>query len=505
MISLVNQISDWLVGKKSLAVLTEQSIKKRFESPNPSFPDMLSIVDFNDELNLFLLNDGISIGSGFELASIPAEAASKEHLNAVFNKIKDTFATVVPLHKEDPWIMQMYVNDEYCLKPVLHHIQQSIAPEIATTPFTRDYLSRLDDLFSKMTRPNGLFVDPKTDAPYRGRRRRVRVLFYRLYQQTQTTRDNALIEHQEVIAQIESKLKSPGLQLKRLTGKDYYQWWVRWFNSNPEEILSRFPYPTNKKPAGYSLSQNVLFHEPQSAEQGFIFDGTHQRILYVDGLKEAPEIGLISREKSQANPKHRYALLDKLPEGATYTIQVTFGNDETLDAHLMRLEKGIVGTSLKPQQVREDIKTARDELSMGNRLFWVNQAIFYRAQTNEEALQIEKELKDLFIEAKMPLIPSCFDLHPMNSYLNALPFNFIPQYARQYLRFDRLMYASELAALLPVYGRNQGARHLPCFTFLTAWENQCCLMSCIMILSAKTPIWHYLPIRVAVNQWLQAG
>ncbi|HRD70572.1 MAG TPA: conjugative transfer ATPase [Legionella sp.] len=461
----MNQISDWLVGKKSLDVLTEQSIKKRFENPNPSFPDMLSIVDFNDELNLFLLNDGISIGSGFELASIPAEAASKEHLNAVFNKIKDTFATVVPLHKEDPWIMQMYVNDEYCLKPVLHHIQQSIAPEIATTPFTRDYLSRLDDLFSKMTRPNGLFVDPKTDASYRGRRRRVRVLFYRLYQQTQTTRDKALIEHQEVIAQIESKLKSPGLQLKRLTGKDYYQWWVRWFNSNPEEILSRFPYPTNKKPAGYSLSQNVLFHEPQSDEQGFIFDGTHQRILYVDGLKEAPEIGLISREKSQANPKHRYALLDKLPEGATYTIQVTFGNDETLDAHLMRLEKGIVGTSLKPQQVREDIKTARDELSMGNRLFWVNQAIFYRAQTKEEALQIEKELENLFIEAKMPLIPSCFDLHPMNSYLNALPFNFIPQYARQYLRFDRLMYASELAALLPVYGRNQGARHLPCFTF----------------------------------------
>ena len=152
MISLVNQISDWLVGKKNQAVLTEQSIKKRFENPNPSFSDMLSVVDFNDELNLFLLNDGISIGSGFELASIPAEAASKEHLHAVFNKIKDTFATVVPLHKEDPWIMQMYVNDEFCLKPVLHHIQQSIAPEIATTPFTRDYLSRLDDLFSKMTR-----------------------------------------------------------------------------------------------------------------------------------------------------------------------------------------------------------------------------------------------------------------------------------------------------------------------------------------------------------------
>lgn len=65
----------------------------------------------------------------------------------------------------------------------------------------------------------------------------------------------------------------------------------------------------------------------------------------------------------------------------------------------------------------------------------------------------------------MPLIHSDYDIHPLNSWLNALPFNFNPHYARKYLCFDRLMYATELAALLPVYGRNQGARHLPCFPF----------------------------------------
>ncbi|WBV72367.1 TraC family protein [Legionella pneumophila] len=91
-----------------------------------------------------------------------------------------------------------------------------------------------------MTRPEGLFVDPKTDAPYRGRRRRIRVLFYRLYQKTQITREQALTEHQEVMAQIESKLQSPGLQLKQLTGKDYYQWLVRWFAFQPEKLLALF-------------------------------------------------------------------------------------------------------------------------------------------------------------------------------------------------------------------------------------------------------------------------
>lgn len=468
----MKQTFNWLLGTINPHAVKEKTIKAGYANHDPSLPDHLSVIDFCDENNLFLLSDGISLGSGFELASIPAEATSNEHLEAVFRKIRDTFATVVPLHREDPWVMQMYVNDDYSLKPVLNHIARNIEPVIAETAFTQDYLARLDDLFTKMSRPEGLFLDPKTDAPFRGRRRRVRVLFYRRYQQLETTRDKAFAEHQDVMGQIESKLRSPGLQLKRLTGKDYYQWWVRWFNPRPsmtegqvEDLLTQFPYPKDRAPAGFNLNQNIFFTPPESDDKGFIFDGLKHRVLYVDGLKESPDIGLLSRERSQANPKHRYALLDRLPEGALYTIQVTFSNEEALDAHLLRLEKGIIGTSLKPQQVRDDIKTARDELAMGNRLFWVNQAVYYRAETEEEASTIEKALKDLFYEAKMPLIASHYDLHPLNSYLNALPFNFVPTFARQYLRFDRLMYASELAALLPVYGRNQGARHLPCFTF----------------------------------------
>lgn len=246
----LNQLSDWLLGKSNNEPIKTTAIKTRFTNPCPSLPNHLAFVDFCDELNCFLLNDGLSIGSGFELASIPTEAASPDYLEAVFKKTRDTFASVVPLHPKDPWIMQMYVNDDYQLKPVLRHLKKSLDPQIAATPFTKDYLLRLEDLFNKMTRPEGLFLDPKTDAPYRGRRRRVRVLFYRLYQELKTTKEAALIEHQEVLAHIESKLQSPGLELKRLTGQDYYQWWVRWFNPNPamtsgntEELLTHFPYP----------------------------------------------------------------------------------------------------------------------------------------------------------------------------------------------------------------------------------------------------------------------
>ena len=468
----VSQAVNWLLGEGSKNPPKMATIKKGYAKQEHSLAECLAFVDFCDETNLFLLNDGVSVGSGFELGDIPAEATSPEHLQAVFSKIRDTFANVVPLHQEDPWVMQMYVSDEYSLDPVLKHIQSAIAPELLKTQFTEDYLNRLQDLFNKMVRPQGLFLDPKTGSAFRGRRRRIRVLFYRRYQHLKTTCEKAVLEHEDVSAQIVAKLISPGLTLKRLTGKAYYSWWVKWFNPNPsltqgdsESLLQRFPYPHKNKPAGFCFPQNIFFSPVASDEKGFIFDEVKHRVLYVDGLKEAPEIGLISREKPQANPRHRYALLDKLPEGSIYTLSVVFSSDEALDAHLMRIEKGIIGTSLKPTEVRNDIKTARDELSTGNRLFWVNQAVYYRGKDEQTLTQIEKDLHSLFIDAKMPLISSAFDVHPLNSYLNGLPFSFVPSFARKHLCYDRLVFASELAALLPVYGRNQGAKHLPCFTF----------------------------------------
>lgn len=463
--SLLKPVSDWLLGETNPQAVKEKEVKKSYANPLPSFADKLAIVDFNEQEQVFLFADGESLGSGFELGDIPAEAAAPEYLQAVFDKIRETFASVVPLHPIDPWIMQMFVQDEYCLEFVLDHIKKQVPENLLNSSLTKDYLNRLGDLYKKMTRPEGLFLDPKTGSPYRGRRRRIRVLFYRKRTQCTLSRELVLQEHQEVISQIESKLRSPGIELKRLSGKDYYQWWVRWFNpKSADQILTQYPYP-EPIPAGFNLSQNVLFTPPESDDQGLIFEGVKQKILYVDGLKETPIIGLVSRERRQANPKHRYALLDTLPEGSIYTIQVVFSHDATLDAHLTRLEKGIVGTSLKPQEVRDDIKTARNELSTGNRLYWVNQAVFYQAKDELDAHNIEKKLHSIFSEAKMPLIHSNYDIHPLNSYLNMLPFNFDPHYARKYLCFDRLMYASELAALLPVYGRNQGARHLPCFSF----------------------------------------
>ena len=139
----MRKITNWLLGHASTSPIKKSFVTAGYHNPKPSLPDLLSFTDFCDEKNIFLLNDGISIGSGFELSDIAAEAASPEYLDAVFQKVKETFAAVVPMHALDPWVMQIYVNDDYNYAPVLNHITRKIQAEIVATPFTQDYLALL--------------------------------------------------------------------------------------------------------------------------------------------------------------------------------------------------------------------------------------------------------------------------------------------------------------------------------------------------------------------------
>lgn len=463
---------DWLLGEKSDSAILEAEVKKRYHNRLPCFGSHWGIEDFCKEKNIFLLSDGLSLGSGFELGDISAEAASSTYIDGLFERIKETFSYVVPLYQENPWVMQIYVQDEFSLMPAFYHIEKAVHPSVKDSPFTKDYLARLKDLMLKMTRKQGLFTDPKTDMPFRGRRRRIRVLFYRLYEKgDRPAREDAISEHEEVLNQVATKLRGPGLTLKRLTGKSYYQWWTKWFHPNPEEtdgnmdaFLAKRPWKEVSAVAGFNFLSAVLGNI-ESDDKGFSFDGLKHRIMYVDGLKAPPKTGLISREMPRDNPKHAYALLDKMPEGAMYTISVIFSDDSAINAHLQKIEKGVLGTSTLPAEVRDDIRIARNELAYGNRLYWVNQAVMYRGESEEDLKEIEKGLKNLFLDAKMPLMDVKNDLHPLNSYLNALPFNYSPLFARKSLCLERLLFASELAALLPVYGRFKGVPQMPCFVF----------------------------------------
>ena len=455
------------------AICTKKDMVRRFISKSPSFPDQFSIMDFNEKEDLFLLDDGISVGSGLEISDLQTEAMPDESLEAVYKKITDTFSNVVPCHRVSPWVMQIFINDEYVTEPFKRHIRKNLSSELISSPFTKQYLKHMDRLFDNMARADGLLFDPKTDMPYRVRIRRIRVLFYRRYADAHAvSREEAVKEHLKVIKQVKNKFKATNIDARRMKGNHFYEWFVKWFNPNPgqtkgstEALLKRYPYPKNKVSA-FNFIQNSLFSPPESNKRGFEFDGMKQRVVFLNGLRDKPEIGILSRERKQVNEKHRYGLLDCLPEGSTYTVQVVFEHEDKLDGHLKKIESNIIGGGSEGKLAKANIISAKDEIFKGNRLYWVTQAIYFQAKTQSELEDIEESLHEIFsVQANLPLIPSEFDLHPIDSYLSMMPFNYMPELARKNLGFDNLMYASELAALLPIYGRFKGDRNMSSLIF----------------------------------------
>lgn len=455
----------------------KNDMENGYSDSNPSISDKLAITEFSDKHNVFLLEDGISVASAFELGSIAAENTTEEQIQAVFQKILDVFSYVVDLHEKNPWVMQIYVNDEFSLEPSFETYLSFISDEQKQNEYTKAYLERLKDLYSKATRKEGLLHDPVTGGVFRGRNRRIRATFYRRYSEIDNkaslNRIDILKEHIKARSRIRKKLKSAGLDIKLLTGSNYYNWFVRWFNPKPriskgdiDLLIKNYPYEEVKQVANFNFAQNIFYSNPKTEGSDIYFDELPHRVLFFDGLAKPPIIGRVSREMEDSGSKTNYALLDKLPEGSVYTMQVVFSDDSALSKHLKSIENGTIGSSLEAKQIRADIQTARDEISIGNRLYWVSSALYIRGEDEGQLDEIESELVDIFgLDGGMPISPSKFDIHPIDSYLSALPFNFNYQFFKKHLRYDRLMYAREMAALLPVYGRNQGGKGMGCIPF----------------------------------------
>ena len=454
--------------------LKEKEIAKAYKQSRPSIADRLSVVDFSDKHHVFLLEDGLSLGSGFEIGDIAADGVNDKTLQSVFSRVMDVFSYVLPLDEVNPWVLQVYVNDEFSLESTFDFYQQKIDETLLDSAYTQTYLEQLKRLYQKACEEKGLFFDPMSDLTYRGRLRRIRMVMYKRYSNKKDLPKRAAIlrEHLTIRRRILKKFQNAGIDIDVLKGRQIYKWWVRWFNPSPklglgvtDKLLKDYPYPENK-PANFSFSQNVFYSYPKTDAKNIYFDDRPHRVLFFDSLSKLPEIGCVSREIEDAGSKKKAALLDRLPEGSIYSIQVVFSSNKSVSKHLKMVEKGTLGGSLEAQTIRCDLADARDAQTLGNRLFWVSQCLFIRGRDDEALDEQEESLIDLFSsEASMPLMPSKYDVHPIDSYLSMLPFNFNFNYFHKHLSFDKLMFASEVAALMPVYGRYKGAKHLPCFPY----------------------------------------
>ena len=441
-------------------------IAKQYDT-RKSISDHLPWVEWSDAESIVLLEDFKSCGALLEIQDISTEAKPQEMIEEIHKNVKGVFQSVVPLEDNDPWIVQIYIQDDLTLDPLNRRLEEYVKDP--NDPLTQKYLSIMARHFKLLGREQGMFRDPLSDLNFRGRTRRIRLAVYRRYEDennkaAKSKKKLDVVNELRVVTEtLMTQLRQGGMNVRRLKGQHFYEWLVRWFNPKPEitggdqdELLKAYPYPGTTKPHGWNFTQNVFFDTVKDEEGAWVFDGIKHKVMVFQDLQDQLDIGVISRERSFGSGKNHYALIDKFPPGTIYTMQLIFESKTAVEKHLNTIKKAAVGQELVIQEVKRNVERAFYEVANGNMLFRSSEALYIRAATHEELEENERNIRALLVSSGLTTVKTEEELYPQDVYLRFLPFNFSYKFDKKNSFRSTYKYADDIARLLPVYGRSKG-------------------------------------------------
>ena len=445
----------------------ERGYKKK-----PSICDLLPYQEWSDEHDVVLLEDGKSVGVCLEALDVPADCRPDEHLKKLHSGITKAFSAAFPLESKDPWVLQLYSFDDYDFSKlyelVVDYVKEKNPLEDSFShPLVKEHLKVIKEHLDELTQPGGIFTDPLTELPFKGKIRRHRFCFYRRYSTTEPTHD-VIKELLMAKDRFKNKLATIGIHSKQLTGKEFYEWQVKHFHRAPAKtngdvakLLKRFPYIDPKdRTHGYDFAQRLIHCEVDTTDLGWKFDDTYHKCLVVKDLATKVDIGAVSREMPHGEGKS-YALLDKIPEGSMYCIQMVYEDKQTVTKHLEKIEKAAFGKEGVTKTIKQNVQDAFEQMEQKNMLFRCSEAILFVGDGEEDLRHKENVISDLLANMDIDVVPSKEEVYPNDTYIRYLPFNFNYEFDKKHTWRTSYQYADDIARILTIYGRSKGDGQFP--------------------------------------------
>ncbi|MCY3859283.1 MAG: conjugative transfer ATPase [Gammaproteobacteria bacterium] len=442
------------------------AFQRCYERP-PSFTDLLPWTTYLPDRKFFVLDDGISVGAALELFPIGTEAVSEAFLIDVRNALQVALVDAIPEDAAHPWVLQLYLQDDYDLTTIRQAIADYGNAEAVATPYAKAFRILFDAHLERLSRPEGAFVDKAvTDAPWRGKVRRIRAT---LYQRVATgslslpsDRERRL---EEVLVRIQTALDVADVGHVQLDLTQFREWLLPWFNpkpsvanSNVRSLLNVAAEAPNPLPMDYDVGQDLLLAQPRSdAEKGiWYFDDLPHQIISIQGLRRVPEIGHLSGERRHGD--RIQTLFDSFPIGSILAMTVVIHTQHEVLQHVARVKKAAVGDSADADVTREQIDVVEREIAHGNKLLPTSLALYIKGRDLDELRSHRTDACMTLLANGLRAISQESDLLALDSYLRNLPMAYDHGLDAK-RRCTRLMLAQDVANLLPVYGRSHGKGH----------------------------------------------
>ena len=178
-------------------------------------------------------------------------------------------------------------------------------------------------------------------------------------------------------------------------------------------------------------------------------------------MRRKPSPGHFTGERKVGD--NLYALFDQLPENSILSICLTLQPQDLVENHIVQVLNASKGETAEAMAAEQDAKDALAWMSHGDYLLSATITLFVRGDTIPSLQQKTNQANALLLANGLHPIREKDELLPLDTYIRQLPMNYEPK-RDKLTRKNRLMFSSDLANLLPFYGRGRGTTN-PGLTF----------------------------------------
>lgn len=409
----------------------------------------------------FVLDDGISLGAAIELYPVGTEAVTEDFLIDVRDSLQVALVDALPEDASNPWVLQLYVQDDPDLSEFKRQVSRYGEDEAKDSEYFRFYTDIYATHLDRVSQEGGMFVDEQvTSMEWRGKVRRIRATLYqRLARGKRDLRDDDEQHLNDVLSRLRVALEVAGVASTRMELQALRSWLVPWFNPQNRSLgLSEDKVPFENLPVFYDIGQDLLFSQPESdAELGvWLFDGLPHDVVSIQGMRRVPQIGHLTAERSQG--ERTSTLFDSMPESTILVMTLVAQPQMETSSSVARIKKSAVGDTAEAELAREHVGVVEQEIARGNKLFSTSLAFYLRGQSAKDLLEKRNQLCVQLLANGLQPISVEADLLRLDSYIRNLPMSYDPALDKVRRR-SKLMFARDVASLIPVYGRSRGKGH----------------------------------------------
>jgi len=430
----------------------------------PSFTDYLPWMEYTPSAKTFLLEDGKSVGAVWELDPIGTEGRSDAFKESLRDQTINLIADTIPELEHNPWVLQVFVNDEFYLQETADAIVAYGKSHVEDDGFAKAYQELAARHLRRVCTEGGIFKETASDCPWRGRRRRVRLVLYRRL----STRRGAVDlspddELNEIGAKVELALRGAGLRIKRYDGNDFYQWLLIWLNpkpacteGDPGRFLEQAAYPGDDNlPFGRDFSEMLCLRPPSiDPDRGIIYlDGLPHQVITTQGLRHVPKVGHFTGEQRRSDSVH--CLMDQMPENTVLAMTIVFRPQDLVAQHVGRIEDAAVGNQTEALLAAEEAAEVKVKMGRGDKLYPAELTFYVRGQDPANLRRQRNQITAQLVANGIQPIDHEQEQLLLDRWFGNMPMAFRADLCARNRR-SRFMFSSHLAAMFPVYGRSRG-------------------------------------------------